>query len=265
MTVFKDEAKAWPMAVQSIRRVAAAGLLTGDPDGHFRPTDPVSRQEMALIIDRYMLQEHELEDAQRIRLLQQVANSVVEVRAGGSLGSGVVISQQGHILTNAHVVGDSTAPEVLWKSVYADGDRYPRFVGPACRVLAVDKENDLALIQTHMTTEPAPLATGWVDPDHTNRTYIGRRLLVQGSPLAFGGRATECLFNGVRSLGSSTYLDLDGAVNPGNSGGPIFNTAGQLVGIVVAKLVAVDIESFGLGIPLARIMPFLEAAGFKGE
>lgn len=264
--MFKDIDKISPWARGAAERVVAAGLMRGDAEGTFRPKDPVTREELAVILDREMLLEQEIEDEDRLRLFRAVADSVIEVHAGGALGAGVLIdAANAYALTNAHVVGDCQTVEVVWPSEYAS-ENLPHHVGPMADVVAVDQEQDLALLRIRWAGLPAKaavIATDWTDDDLTNRNHIGRRLYIEGSPLGFSGRLSEAIFNGIRYVGALTYLDLEGHINPGNSGGPIYNVNGQLVGLVCAKLVGAEqqIEGFGLGIPLSRILPFLQTHG----
>lgn len=267
MSQFKDEHLIDLQMLGAVKRVVNAGLMIGTPDGYFHPKEPLTREQAALILSRLFDKEQEMEDEDRIALLKMVADSVVQVNVKDALGSGVIVNaEKGYVLTNAHVVGDNREVEVLWKSGYAS-QGLPKHVGPKASVLAVDEVNDLALLQIDWLSLPkttqVTIAEDWKDDIFNNLNHIGKRLLIQGSPLGFGGRFTEVIFDGIRTMleDGLTYMDLEGHVNFGNSGGPIFNTAGELVGIVCAKLVGEGVEGFGIGIPLSRIIPFLKVNG----
>lgn len=267
MIQFKDLADAWEIAKPAIVRIANAGILQGDPDGSFRPRDPITRQELALIMDRLLLLEDAIEDAQRIRILKTVANSVVQVQTDRSIGSGAVVSTGAisYAVTNAHVIESAKQIQLFWPSTYADPNLPKDFVGPSATVVATDPQRDLALLQfTAQGAVPVEIDHEWAtSPAELNRAdFIGRRVYVVGSPLAHGGRLSEGIFNGIRQ----GLFDMDMHINPGNSGGPIFDRDGQMVGLVVAKLYEpdpsqADIEGFGKGIPLHTIIDFLAQHG----
>lgn len=258
--MFVDDIPEWVRS--DVERIVRAGFMSGYLDGTWRGDQYLTRNEVAKILSRLMSKGSDLADADLREVALQVASAVVEVRSGSGLGSGVIVSTTGHVLTNAHVVGDSASCEIVWRSVMLEG--YPDFIGPMANVVAVDAHNDLALLNLNWQgagIAVPEIAHDWLDLKKTNVEHFGRSLFMQGSPLGFGGRITRGIFNGIRRLNGQTYLDIDGHINPGNSGGPIFDGSGRLVGLVVAKLVDVEVEGFGLGIPLHRIVPFLQAYG----
>ncbi len=152
------------------------------------------------------------------RIYQQVNPAVVTVYAGRELGSGSIVSSNGLVITNNHVVrGTSQVSARL-----ADGRRL------AGQVIATDLRNDLALIQLQ-TSEPLPtvsIASGQgIQP--------GQPVIAIGSPYGQPGVMTQGTFSSTRGNG-----DLQSRVmlEPGNSGGPLLNTLGQMVGINKAIL-----------------------------
>jgi serine protease Do len=259
ITLFDDAHKIHSWMKDHVNRVVDVGLMKGYPDGSFRPDASITRGEYAVGLSRVISLMAELADVDRRDLLKGVANSVVQIQRDGAVGSGVVVSETGHILTNAHVVAEAGYVLVSWESAYADPS-YPNFVGADGFVAAVDKENDLALVKVNFDPSFIFSPAKFAEP---GTVMLGDRLFIQGSPLGFGGRVSDGIYNGTRTLSGVTYLDIAGAINPGNSGGPIFNSKGELVGLVVAKIVDVAIEGFGLGIPMNRILPFLEKHGVK--
>lgn len=139
-----------------------------------------------------------------------------------SLGSGFLISGDGYIVTNSHVVDDADELTVIMD----DGTEYP------ARVIGQDDQTDLALIKVD------------ADRDFTyvrfaeEETRIGDWVLAVGTPFGLGGTVTAGIVsaNG-RQISDSAYddyLQIDAAINTGNSGGPTFNLAGEVVGVVTA-------------------------------
>ncbi len=138
------------------------------------------------------------------------------------IGSGFIISSDGYVLTNAHVVAD--ASEVTVK--LTDRREF------AAKVIGVDKRSDVALIKIPATGLPT---VRFGDPA---RIRPGQWAIAIGSPFGFENSVTAGVVSAVgRPLpddtGSSfvTFIQTDAAVNPGNSGGPLFNLDGQVIGI----------------------------------
>lgn len=137
-------------------------------------------------------------------------------------GSGFIIDKQGHILTNNHVVEGAQSVEVA----LANKKRYK------ATVLGTDKAHDLALLQIKNVPDlqPAVLA----DSSHL---AVGQRVYAIGNPFGFQGTMTRGIISALRSieLPSGVKIDnaiqTDAAVNPGNSGGPLLNSHGEVIGI----------------------------------
>lgn len=136
-----------------------------------------------------------------------------------SLGSGFVISQDGYILTNAHVVDG--ADEVIVK---LNDKRELK-----AKVIGSDRRTDVALIKIEATGLPA-VRLG--DP---NKLRVGEWVVAIGSPFGFESSVTAGIVSAKgRSLPQENYvpfIQTDVAINPGNSGGPLFNLAGEVVGV----------------------------------
>jgi 2-alkenal reductase len=171
-------------------------------------------------------------DKTPVEVVDQVAPSVVTVinkqtigepgedaQAAGS-GTGFIIDDQGHIVTNAHVVENGDEFEVIfWDGTSADAT-----------LIGSDPVSDLAVVQVEGDM-PAVVALG--DSDSLKP---GQTVLAIGSPLgAFTNTVTEGIVSALgRSLEGSNYSNLiqhDAAINPGNSGGPLFNLAGEVIGV----------------------------------
>jgi len=136
-----------------------------------------------------------------------------------SLGSGFIVSQDGYILTNAHVV--EAAEEITVK--LNDKREFK------AKVIGSDRRTDVALIKVDATGLPA---VRFGDP---NKLRVGEWVLAIGSPFGFENTVTAGIVSAKgRSLPQETYvpfIQTDVAVNPGNSGGPLFNLRGEVVGV----------------------------------
>ena len=152
-----------------------------------------------------------------------------------SLGSGVVVSPQGHVLTNFHVV--EGADEIV--VALNDGRQ------SVAKVVGVDSDSDLAVLQIALTELPMLGFTSLLPP------RIGDVVLAIGNPFGVGQTITMGIVSalGRAGLGINTYenfIQTDAAINPGNSGGPLIDTFGRLVGINTA-IYSKSGGSLGLG------------------
>ncbi|HVM72842.1 MAG TPA: trypsin-like peptidase domain-containing protein [Anaerolineales bacterium] len=172
-----------------------------------------------------------------VAIYQAVVPGVVTVQTSNDLGSGIVYNSDGYIVTNAHVVGSETKVEVD----FTDGTKvYGNVVG-------TDQYSDLAAIKvTVPASELHPLTLG-----DSSTLKIGQTVSAIGDPLLLTGSMTTGIVSAVgRSLpgnvqvsGSTGYyttgdiIQTDALVNPGNSGGPLIDLNGQVVGIVWAQAI----------------------------
>ena len=136
-----------------------------------------------------------------------------------SLGSGFVISKDGYILTNNHVVSD--ADEILVR--FSGRKEY------IAKVIGTDKQSDVALLK--IDAEDLPV----VKIGSTNDAKVGEWVLAIGSPFGFDHTVTAGIISAKgRSLPNENYvpfIQTDVAINPGNSGGPLFNLDGEVIGV----------------------------------
>jgi serine protease Do len=146
-------------------------------------------------------------------------------RAGQAvaLGSGFVIDPGGSIVTNNHVIGNSTKVTVIFQ----DGTSRP------ARVLGRDEQTDVALLKVDAGHPLAALA--WGDSDASK---VGDWVVAVGNPFGLGGTVTAGIISALgRNIQAGPYddfLQIDAPINRGNSGGPTFNLKGEVVGINTA-------------------------------
>lgn len=163
-------------------------------------------------------------------------------------GSGFVLTKEGLILTNNHVIGNAQRLEVM----LSDKHKYK------ARVLAVDKNHDLALIKID-----APSLTPVTLSDSRN-LVVGQRVYAIGNPFGLNGTMTRGIISAIRSIRGpqgnpiEDAIQTDAAVNPGNSGGPLLNSRGEVIGIttMIASNGADQSSGIGFAIPIntARAM-----------
>lgn len=160
------------------------------------------------------------------------------------LGTGIIIDDSGHILTNYHVVGGATDIKVL----LADGRQ---FTGKSVKTIGTDQKTDLALIQI-VEKGPFPhLSLG-----DSNRMEVGQWVVAIGHPRGLDQTVTQGIISAKHRTGISDpssyqdYLQTDAAINPGNSGGPLMNLNGEVIGINAAILSeSGGFEGLGFAVP----------------
>ncbi|MBO4210586.1 S1C family serine protease, partial [Micromonospora echinofusca] len=166
----------------------------------------------------------------------KVANSVVSISTGNGEGSGVVLTADGYVLTNNHVIASADGDTV--RVVFADGKNV------RAKIVGTDPKTDLAVIKADGVSGLNPATFG--DSDGMR---VGDTVLALGSPLGLQGSVTAGIISardrtiqagsenqrpqqGVSSI--SGLLQTDAPINPGNSGGALINTRGEVIGINTA-------------------------------
>ena len=172
-----------------------------------------------------------------------------------SSGSGVIMSVQGHILTNNHVIQGASAIEVA----LADGRQ------ASAKVIGTDPDTDLAVLQIDLKDLPA------ITLGHSDEANVGDVVLAIGNPFGVGQTVTMGIISalGRNSVGINTYenfIQTDAAVNPGNSGGALVDANGNLLGINSA-IYSQNGGSLGIGfaIPVSTIKMVMEAIITDGQ
>jgi putative serine protease PepD len=168
-----------------------------------------------------------------------------------AFGSGLIISQEGRILTNAHVIQDANKIEVT----LSDQTRYK------ARLLTSDRYNDLALLEITPKKKLPILRLG-----DSDQIQVGQKVLAIGNPFGFlEGTLTVGIVSSLgRSIKSENDLELEGliqtdaAINPGNSGGPLLDSQGNVLGINTAILGQNGNIGIGFALPINRAKAMLD-------
>lgn len=167
----------------------------------------------------------ELSEDRRVAIAERLSEATVQIRVGREAGSGFFATDDGLVVTNAHVVrGAGRNPVIV---VVGAGD------SRRARVVAYDQALDLAVLQVEGTpVRPLPLG----DPD---RVRVGQTVLAFGSPFGLAGTLTQGIVSARRDLGGGRIqgvIQTDAPINPGNSGGPLTNSRGEVIGVNTAIL-----------------------------
>lgn len=175
-------------------------------------------------------------------LIASIRPSVFTVETESGSGSGFVVrsdANQSELVTNFHVLADVYRAGGRGVQLLS-GDR--RLTG---RIAQVDETFDLALVTV---AEELP-ALEWAQ----RRADPGDSVYVVGSPLGFEGTVSSGLASTYRDKGGVEYLQFSAAVNPGNSGGPVVDAAGRVLGVATMKIVGFEIEGMSFALPRERV------------
>ena len=191
----------------------------------------------------------------------KAADSVVEIntetvsssfyggqRVSQSAGSGVILSADGYIVTNNHVVAGADSITVRTR----DGKSY------AANLVGTNPDTDLAVLKIEASgLTPAVLGS-------SDDLVVGETAVAIGNPLGeLGGTVTSGIISALSrevtiDNQTMTLLQTNAAINPGNSGGGLFNSNGELVGVVNAKYAKEGVEGLGFAIPINTAKPVIE-------
>lgn len=170
------------------------------------------------------------------------------IEASGE-GSGIIMTSDGYIITNAHVISGASGIKV----VLNNGEEYE------ARVIGSDTRTDLAVIKIE-ANNLTPAEFG-----ESSKMQEGDIVMAIGNPggLTFAGSITQGILSGVNrqlssSYGTTSVLQTDAAINPGNSGGALVNEYGQVIGINSSKISATDYEGIGFAIPIDDAKPIVD-------
>ena len=180
-------------------------------------------------------------------------------RTEQSIGSGLIISADGYIITNAHVVA---LAEKEVSITLSSGSKY------RAQIVTADEDADLALLKIEDKTVQFP----YFDLSYTSPNLLGETVVALGSPAGYQNSVSHGILSALHrsfTVEDHTYNNLiqtDAAINPGNSGGPLIDLNGGLVGINSAKLAGTAIENIGFAIPNDVVIPWVNdaLAGAKG-
>ena len=174
--------------------------------------------------------------------IEQVREALITVGSGERIGAGFIVSAAGHALTSGHVVGAAKQVTVT----LVNGQRV------SAKVVHKDDARDLAVLDLGRGNLPA------VRFAPSAGLKAGTKVAALGAPLGLEGSVTEGIVSAVqRQMGGKTYIQIDAALNEGNSGGPVINERGDVVGVATA--VVKEAQNVGFAIPGDEAIAFLQA------
>ena len=195
-----------------------------------------------------------MESVVEIKTESVSTNEFFQQAVQSGAGSGVILSKDGYIVTNNHVIDGASKIKVTTK----DGKSYD------AKLIGNDSSTDLAVIKVEASNlKPAVLG-------NSSKLEVGDTAVAIGNPLGeLGGTVTSGIISALsRDViidgQTMTLLQTNAAINPGNSGGGLFNSAGELIGIVNAKSSGTGIEGLGFAIPGNTVKSVVEELMING-
>jgi serine protease Do len=210
---------------------------------------------------------------------QKFGPAVVTVSTPNGLGSGFVVDEAGHVVTNAHVILGETritltvflvpkaaaaGPGARGAAEAAEGEGPEAPAGSETplerrkvqqvRIVAIDPFLDLALLQAQ---ELGTLGVAHVYFGDSDLVRVGQEVFAIGAPLGLERSVSSGIVSSTqRNLGGILYVQTTAAINPGNSGGPLFDIQGRVIGVINAKVFGA--EGVGFAIPIFYLRHFLD-------
>lgn len=173
-------------------------------------------------------------------------DEITDISECATQGSGIIISQDGYIITNSHIINNSKTAYAI-QVITSDGKEY------TAGVVAYDSRTDIALLKADATgLKPATFSK-------SEDMKVGSSVVAIGNPggIGYQNSMTSGVISALnRTVPSNTnvkYIQTDAAINPGNSGGPLCNLYGQIIGMNTSKIVSEKYEGMGFAIPSETI------------
>jgi hypothetical protein len=176
-------------------------------------------------------------------IVKSAKPSVVTVRSGKAQGSGFVIDKQGYIITNAHVMRENSG-----SVKFVDGTTVP------VNLVKIDAQRDMALLKTTSGLQYPSIKLG-----DSNRCQAGETVIAIGAPFALEASVTKGIISAIRKISdpNMAIIQTDTALNPGNSGGPLINLSGEVIGVNTAKNFLA--EGLGLAVASSDVKTFAQS------
>lgn len=246
-------------AYPAVKSLTQSGIMKGFDDGTFRPDQYVTRAELSQILynQQEVLKENLPGVSDETKTINVVANavpSVVVVSSSSYQGAGFFVDQK-HVLTAKHVVGDNKEVNLSF------------LVGTSVEgeVIATDPKQDLALVRIKGSIDVVkPLKI-------SNKYSAGQTVISIGHPVKFSYTVSKGVISiADRGYEGNRYIQFDNLINSGNSGGPLIDTNGNVVGLVVSKVLEFTrsdtngkeaLDGIGLAVRAEEIKSFLKQHG----
>ena len=186
------------------------------------------------------------------KCVERVSEAVVKVSTPAGMGSGFFINEDGHLITNYHVIEKETKIDVTVFHKVKDGFEKKSF--RKVKIEAINPFVDLALLKVEELGDTKVKFTCLGDSD---KIEVGEKVFAIGNPLGLERTVTDGVVSTKnRAFEGLIYIQTNAAINPGNSGGPLFNLAGEVVG--VTNMGYIFFGGLGFAIPVNYVKYFIE-------
>jgi len=204
------------------------------------------------------------DDAMKIPdIVDKVSPSVVGISCmtnkGTATGTGIIMSEDGYIITNAHVVSDAQTIQVLLPKSYADDNSSEEDLTVKAELVGKDTQTDIAVLKINKK------GLTKAEFGKSSELKVGEVAIVIGNPLGFelANSVTAGIISALdRSITiedrTMNTIQTDASINNGNSGGPLINAYGQVIGITSAKIASSYGEGLGFAIPIDEAIPIVK-------
>jgi len=193
-----------------------------------------------------------MEETSTVINVSTFAPAVVIVTTPAGMGSGFLINSRGFLVTNFHVIREQRNISVT--RLIKSGAELKRVIHKNVRIVALDPFHDLAVLQ--LKEKPTAPFTPVILGSQSNPD-MGEKIFIIGNPLGLERTVTEgVVSHTARNFGGKLFLQVDASVNPGNSGGPLFNSRGQVIGVINMGVRAM--QGLNFAIPVHHVTYLLD-------
>ena len=196
--------------------------------GQLNTNQEQSQQQLQELTDKV---EYKLKSTDFTGIVKKVLTSVVSIQTDTSIGSGAIIDSKGYILTNYHVIDGAR------RGLVRTSNQQTHEV----RIVQTDSVKDLAILK--IEGDFTSLKFG-----NSDNVVVGQRVIAVGSPAGLEFSVNEGIISARRTIKGNEYFQTDVALNPGNSGGPLIDSNGKIIGINNFKLKGFEGLNFALSI-----------------
>ncbi len=190
---------------------------------------------------------------------ERISSNEVDASSAFATGSGVIISQDGYIVTNQHVISGAEQIEVVVYDEDDNSDIYEDMQSYTATVVGYDTKTDLAVIKISASNLVA------IELGDAEQAKLGEQVIAIGNPSGYSGTLTMGIISGlnrkVRTESTGYYMtciQTDAPISPGNSGGALVNMYGQLLGITSSKIADTTVEGIGFAITVNEAKPIID-------
>ena len=237
-------------------KIPGASVADVISDATVEPAAGVAEPEISMVMGDSLFSRQENRQTRSVKENAEiVGEAVVQVRTPSGLGSGFVIHPEGYVITNNHVIsGEHKITVMLFKQTARELENVQKV---NVKIVATSPVMDLALLKIEGEENPD---FAYVPIEAVAGVRSGQSVFAVGSPLGLSRSVSQGIVS-VRNRvvsGGLFYIQHTAEINSGNSGGPLFNLQGEVVGVINMRMAATGVEGMSFAIPASVLRLFLE-------